>query len=175
MEEELNMMEAPIEGEMDGEVSGDFVSPMEKSRMDDMMAEIEQKRRENNSQRIVSGQNFDDERKKVINEIFDVLEENGVDPSNPEDMAAFFDKMKESDPENFEAFRKAILSIFSKSEDIGSEMPIGEESPEGQMPMDIGEGMPSMPMEEGAPVSPSGFGSLRNSVKSSMPEEEEIL
>lgn len=112
-------------------ISGDLTEEEMLSQLKALRSQADEKYRNLNTMKIVGGNKIREEKIDIINEFFDFLEGNGVDPSDQESLSRFVEEMKTETPEMYEYFEKAIDALLTDS-DI-------QESPVGMPPMMGGE------------------------------------
>lgn len=112
-------------------ISGDLTEEEMLSQLKALRFQADEKYRNLNTMKIVGGNKVREEKIDIINEFFDFLEGNGVDPSDQESLSRFVEEMKTETPEMYEYFEKAIDALLTDS-DI-------QESPVGMPPMMGGE------------------------------------
>lgn len=92
-----------------------------RANLSDMMSKIDSKYQDFNSHKFSA----DNQLKKIsgdyLSQLFDLLEINGVDPSNVEDVKAFLDKIKEQNPELGDALEKAFQTLLGEDPEVAQE------------------------------------------------------
>ena len=148
-------MEPNLEEMQGAQMQGPPVSPSEvggiqegglsqdemKSNLVDMMSKIEGKYQNFNAQKFSSANQSEESQGNALRKIFDMFNKMGVDPSDPEQVREFLDKLKESNPEvskQLEGLLEKLLGeeIPDSSEDaLGAEIPVTEDPLVGQPPV----------------------------------------
>lgn len=108
-------------------VPGTLSQEQMKGNLQDMMSKIDQKYQNLNSQKFVSSNKDSEGKNSMLRNIFDMLQLNGVDPSNVEEVRAFLEKLKQNNPEQAQQFESVLESLLGEeildkgeiSEDIG--------------------------------------------------------
>ena len=164
-----------------------MASPEEIRELSELMDDIEGKYQEMSSAIIHAEEGSEELRREIVVEMFQAMEEMGVDLNNIEQVKAFLDDLKTSNPELYEMFVAAFNHLLGDEgflEEEGTEEGMMEEGmgegmdeglilPEGEMPADPSNpglaGMAPPPMSPGGPggapggsVGPAGaFPNLR--------------
>ncbi len=60
---------------------------------------------------IASQNDFNDQKKKVLAEVFDMMKKAGIDPANLDSISAFVKKLQEQDPDLYALFENAMNSF----------------------------------------------------------------
>ena len=115
-----------------------------KKNLQDMMAKIDAKHGEFVSQKNVADSQVKEQSSLSLSDLFDFFQSKGVDPSNPEDVKAYLDKIKQNDPVAYEKITKILDMLLGDGNAMSSEAPAGE----GELPIaPVGGASP-----EGAPM-----------------------
>lgn len=124
----------PAEGEMSQEQM--------KANLQDLMSKIDNKYQDFNVQKFSSDNKVKDSNAAALRMFFDMLQQNGVDPSNVEEVGAFLEKIKANNPEVFKQIESILQTL------IGGDTT----STEGVVTPDAGAGVPPV---AGAEVPPN--------------------
>jgi len=141
--------EAPgIPGEvpgMPGGAPGALSQEQMKGNLQDLMSKIEGKYQDFNSQKFASGNKAREQQSEALRQVFDLLQSLGIDPSNVEEVKAFLDQIRETNPELSQQLEVALEALLgTEDEDLvpmQEEMPVSEELPLGQEGMPLEENM----------------------------------
>lgn len=87
-----------------------------RSNLQNLMGKIDSKYKDFSTQQFSSAANLKEQQSEVLRQIFDLLKSMGVDPSNVEQVKAFLDKIKQTNPALFQQIDSAMIHI------LGSEM-----------------------------------------------------
>lgn len=104
-----------------------------RANLTELMDKIQGKYGDFNAQKFASDNKVKEGQSSILRQIFDLLESAGVDPSNPDQVKAFLDKLKMQNPELATQFETALQSILGPDEEMGTEEPVDTE---GAMPSD---------------------------------------
>jgi len=97
-----------------------------------------------NTTKIVSGNRVKNSKIETMNQLFDLLESNNIDPSNKEQLNNFMEGLKSYSPEIFAMFEKALGELVA---DPDAQLPDEQEMP--QEGMQMGAEQAPEEMEEG--------------------------
>jgi hypothetical protein len=89
-------------------------------------AALQGKNAELNAKSITRGNKLDNMRTEIMQNLFALLEKNGIDPNDPESLRSFLEQLAETDPDLFEIFETAFVNL---SPEGGEAAPTGEETP----------------------------------------------
>lgn len=101
-------MAAPVGDQMDQEEM--------RSNLLDLYQKIRQKKGEWDTTKSVSGVKLAEAKMEAIRHFFDSFEKSGIDPSDPEAMREFFDKLYEKNPDLYEMLVPVIDSLLGPEE-----------------------------------------------------------
>jgi len=192
MEPEQNQMqgppvsppEAPVggyQGMTPGSASGGGI-PMEnqpgglsqeemKANLGEMMSKIEGKYQDFNANKFASLNQREESKGNTLRRLFDMFNKMGVDPSDPEQVREFLNKLKEVNPElskQLEGLLERLLGedIPGGEGEVGVDKPLGEEIPVTEDPL-VGQGQPVPPT--------GGMGAEENmNMQNNVPPQENI-
>jgi hypothetical protein len=112
-------------------VQGELSQDQMRGNLQEMMSKMEALNQQNKAEL----SDFQGSKKKnvedAIQKLFELFQQNGIDPSNVEEVKAFLEKIKTTNPELSSMVENAIITILSKIEQIGNQ----EEGVEGTMPI----------------------------------------
>jgi transcriptional regulator with AAA-type ATPase domain len=115
---------------------GGLTQDQMKANLQELMSKIEAKMQDFNSQKFSSDNKIKEQESQTLREIFDLFQQNGVDPSNIDEVSAFLQKIKENNPELAQQLESALQSILGDDPAItnvlGNE-PNTEGTPSGNM------------------------------------------
>ena len=80
----------------------------------DMMSKIDGKYQDFNSQNFSSNNSLQDQQGQLLRDFFDLLQQMGVDPNNPEEVEAFLDKIKQQNPELSQQIEQALQTLLGE-------------------------------------------------------------
>jgi hypothetical protein len=105
-----------------------------------LMSKIENKYQDFNSQKFSTDNQLKEQSGESLRQLFDLFQSMGIDPSNAEEVGAFLNKIKESNPELSQQLEKVLSSILGDeaTTPVG-EATMGEEVPQGNMNMNVNE------------------------------------
>ena len=83
-----------------------------KKNLQDLMAKIEGKYQEFNTQKFSSDNKTKEQKGEILRQLFDLFQSKGIDPNNPEEVKAYLDKIQASNPELFAQIEQALQSIL---------------------------------------------------------------
>lgn len=92
---------------------GDMPQDQMKSNLQDLMAKLQAKKQETETSMFDIGKKAKESKSQLFNEIYDFFQKNGVDPSNPEQVKEFLDKLKEANPEVFQQVSDILNQIMA--------------------------------------------------------------
>jgi len=95
-----------------------------KTNLQDMMAKIENKYQDFNSQKFASDNKLMEQQGGTLRQVFDLFESMGVDPSNVEEVRALLDKIKETNPELSQQLEIALGSVLGEEPPVEGEVPV---------------------------------------------------
>lgn len=99
-----------------------------KANLQDMMSKIDSKYQDFNSQKFSSDNKYKVQQGEALRQLFDILQSFGVDPSNVEEVGAFLNKIKNSNPELGQQLEES-LSVL-----LGEDVPVENTNANGEMP-----------------------------------------
>lgn len=102
-----------------------------KAHLKELMDKVQEAYSGFNGQKTESNAVLKEQENAMLREIFDLLESYGVDASNVEEVNAFMEKIKQTDPELFQQIEKALSSM------LGGETPPENPGQEPQENMNI--------------------------------------
>jgi len=95
-----------------------------KANLQELMAKIQTKKQDLDSQEVASTGQIKEQQNNALRAVFDMLEQAGVDPSDPEQVKAFLDQIKQQDPALGQQIETAMQSLLG--EDPEAEQPAPE-------------------------------------------------
>lgn len=98
--------------------------------LQDLMEKIQSKYQNFNSQRFASDNKLNEMKSEALRAFFDMLQNVGIDPNSPEQVKAFLDKIRETNPELHSQIEKALNELLGEEEAIET----GEISQNGMTP-----------------------------------------
>ena len=125
-----------------------------------IIEDIKGKMGEANASAFASENMFNVKKSEAVEQVFNILQEAGVDLSNPESVNMFLEKLREENPDMAILFEEALDQLFG-SEDIGEGESLGDEEEMGGAQAEAEELLGPTPGGPGA-VGPSGPGDLKN-------------
>lgn len=110
--------------------------PQEEMRKNllDMYGKVREKKQEWDASKNVANTNVAEAKVKALSQFFDAFQKAGIDPSDPEAMRQFFDKLYESNPDMYELIIPVIDEILGPSQEENSQM----EMQGGEQPGEVG-------------------------------------
>jgi len=127
-----------IPGEPQSGMEEEFVGEDKKELLRQMIEEIKGKLGEANSLGFVTDNMGKVQKGEALQKVFELLQQSGVDLTNPESVRQFIEKMRSSNPEIAQLFEEVMNELLSDDEGMeeGMEMPEEEEEySEEQVPM----------------------------------------
>lgn len=103
-----------------------------KTNLQDLMSKIEARYQDFNAQKFSSSNKIQAQQGDTLRGIFDLLETSGVDPSNPEEVKAFLDQIRASNPELAKQLEEVLQSVLGEET---AEPEVTEEIPSENMNM----------------------------------------
>lgn len=88
-----------------------------------LMNSIDDKMNLFNGQKKAASNQLDKAQNDAIGQLFEVLKQNGVDPSNQDSVNAFLAQLKQSNPQGYQIFESAIESLLSQKNVLKQEQP----------------------------------------------------
>lgn len=79
-----------------------------------MMAKIDASYQDFNTQKFSSANKVQDQRSQLLRDLFDLLQSMGVDPSIPEEVKAFLDKIKQENPELYQQIEESLQTLLGE-------------------------------------------------------------
>lgn len=136
--------EAPMEP---GVVAGGTqdVGPEARQELTRLLEQLQNKRGEFNAMQFASKNATESQRQEALMQVFDIMQQNGVDPSNVEEVKAFLDQLEQANPELYQIFVEAFNLLIGE----GGEIPLDNGSAPDAMP-------PELPNAPGGPADLSG-------------------
>jgi len=92
--------------------------------LQELMDKIQGKYQDFGAQQFSSDAKSKEQQSVLLRELFDLLQSAGIDPSNPEEVKAFLDKIKQQNPELAQQLETVLQAI------LGEGLPEAEISPE---------------------------------------------
>lgn len=83
-----------------------------KADLSRLMSKVDSRYQDFNSLKIQSQNGDQAMQEETLNKVFEILAQAGIDGTNPEEMNAFLEKLKVSNPELFQLFSDAITSLM---------------------------------------------------------------
>jgi len=77
-----------------------------------LMSKLQTKNQDLEAQQLSSGNNMDKAKGEALRELFDILENMGIDPNNVEQVGAFLNKLKENNPELHQQVESSLESLL---------------------------------------------------------------
>lgn len=130
-------------GPMPGGEASAPASPDQRAELDRLFQGVQTANSKTVTDQLVSRNEVSMMRKELMTKMFELLQQAGVDPGNPESVRAFLDQLQESDPDLLEMFQTAFNGL------AGSDLP-QDGAPQG----DPSQSEPSL--MPGAPGGPGG-------------------
>jgi hypothetical protein len=90
----------------------DMASPEEMQTLWDMMNQIEQKYQEMNAEGFAGGNKIESQKRELIAEVFQALQDAGVDTTNIDEVRQFLDELQQSNPDLYELFDSAFSDLL---------------------------------------------------------------
>ena len=124
--------------------------------LDGTMADLKNKRGAINSESYISKNKIDSVKAGLIQQIFAMLQEIGVDPTNMESIQAFISQLEKDDPELLRLFNIAFEALEGTpgTEPVGISPSPEVAAPGGMPPV----GVADIPQDQPMPVPPVGAG-----------------
>jgi len=97
-----------------GQSTGGSATPEQMAKLQELMDKVESKYQDFNSAKLSAGNQNEDQNNDALRELFDMLTQAGIDPSNPDEIQAFLDKVKVADPEMFQRLEAALGALLGK-------------------------------------------------------------
>lgn len=98
-----------------------------RNNMTEMMNLIKIKYEDKMSPNPNEAEMIQDQKDLMLREVFDMFRKLGVDPENTEEVRAYLNEMKESNPELYQQVEKALQTLVSEEEVEGNQEPPIEE------------------------------------------------
>jgi len=118
----------PVPGQPSG--AGKLATPEQMQQLKTLLEQIKGKMAENETGRFASDNTVDAGRQDAIREMFGLLQEAGVDLTDPASVGQFLEEMRQADPELAQTFEQTLSDL------LGVEGGLGEG--EGAPPVDAG-------------------------------------
>ena len=100
---------SPLAGES---VGGGLSQEEMVKNLEELMAKIEGKYQDFNSQKFATNNKLQESKSETLRQIFDVFESLGIDVNNVEEVRAFLDKLRESNPELSQQLEQALQTVL---------------------------------------------------------------
>lgn len=111
-----------------GDISGGMATPDQIDELRTLIAQIQQKHREYKSDQIMNNNEVASSQKDLINTIFSLLKEAGVDLNSQKSINGFLQQLEEMSPEISQMFTKILDQVMDpETQDSG---PNGEDDPQ---------------------------------------------
>jgi|6_EtaG_2_1085325.scaffolds.fasta_scaffold00424_14 hypothetical protein len=112
-----------------------------KGNLESLMSRVEGKYQDFNSQKFASDNTLKEQKGESLRQVFDLFQSMGIDPSNVEEVGAFLNKIKESNPQLSQQLEKVLSSILGDEvmTPAEGEIPAGGEAPQDNMNININE------------------------------------
>lgn len=102
----------PMSPEMGGaEEQPEMVGPDQVAELKGMFQDVQNKNAQLSGKEIINRNQVSLMRKDVLSKLFQVLQDAGVDPANPESVRGFLQSLEEQDPDLFEIFMTAFSDV----------------------------------------------------------------
>lgn len=136
----VNPSEAPVQD----------VGPEGRAQLQSLMDQLDQKRGQFNAIQFANKNKAENTRQDSLMKVFEIMQKNGVDPSNMDEVKAFLDEIEKTNPELYQIFVQAFETLLGSGEDA---------SAPGMVPPAGTPGTPSPDISGalGAMVSPGGM------------------
>ena len=96
-----------------------------KGNLQELMGKIESKYNEFGAAKASADNASKTSKSEMLREVFDLFESQGVDPNSPEEVGAFLDKIKETNPEIYAQIDQALRSLLGDSPELDTENQAG--------------------------------------------------
>lgn len=116
-----NVAPVPVSPGSPGDVSQGLSQDEMKANLQDLMSKIQGKYQEFGSAQEEAKAGLDTQKELTLNEIFDLLKKLGIDPSNVEEVNAFLEKIKETNPELYQQIEKSLETLMGGDVTQGAE------------------------------------------------------
>lgn len=93
---------------------GSLTQDQMKANLQELMSKIEAKMQDFNSQKFSTDNKLKEQQSQALRQIFDLFKSNGVDPSNLDEVSAFLQKVKDTNPELAQQLEKALEIILGE-------------------------------------------------------------
>ena len=93
---------------------GGMTQEQMKANLQELMSKIEAKMQDFNSQKFATDNKLKEQQSQALREVFDLFKSNDVDPSNLDEVSAFLQKVKDSNPELAQQLEKALETILGE-------------------------------------------------------------
>lgn len=124
-----------------GEGQGEPISPEQQAELDAGFEELNRKSSDLESKKIISKNKVRQKKLETLKKVFDMMEEQGVDPNNLESIQKFLSELEESDPDLVSLFEEALMGL---SPEMGVDMGAMEDDALPQEDIDLPPGLPGM-------------------------------
>ena len=85
-----------------------------RANIQDMMSKIDGKYQDFSSQNFSSDNSLQGQQGQLLRDFFDLLQSMGIDPSNPEEVKTFLDKIKEQNPELYQQIEQVLQTLLGE-------------------------------------------------------------
>lgn len=104
-------------------------SPEEmRANLEDIKAKLDGKFQDFNSSKFSTDNQMKDQQGQILGLLFDLLEKEGVDPSNPEEVKAFIENIKVQNPELGDQLEQALQVILGDEVPPSDQVPLEEDN-----------------------------------------------
>lgn len=146
---------------------GQDVGPEARAKLQQMLEQLQTKRGEFNAMQFSNKNASEGARQDALMQVFEIMQKNGIDPSNVEEVKGFLDQLEQSNPELFQLFVEAFEQLMGggapmSPEDQGAIPPIpNEPAAPGDLSGALAPAGPSMPPAPGGqPMPPAPGGGI---------------
>lgn len=91
-----------------------------KANLADLFSRVQGKYQQFNSQKFVSGNKVDSQKRDVLKAVFKMMSDAGIDPSNVRQVNQFLASLKQKSPELYQLFEMSIDSLLGQQSQSGS-------------------------------------------------------
>ena len=113
-----------------------------RTNLENAMAKLKDKYSQFSDQKFVADNQQNKRRSDALSELFTLLEARGVNPENPEEIRAFLDKLRQSNPEIADQVEQAIKALLGEEEQTEVSTEGTAEVPEDNMNINTNEEVP---------------------------------
>src|ERR1035437_91939 len=104
--------------------SGPNLTPQQMTKdLKKLMDSIDEKMNLFNGQKKAASNQLQASQDDAIQELFEVLKRNGIDPSNKDSVNAFLQELQKRNPQGYQIFENAINSLLSQKNTLKDEQP----------------------------------------------------